>query len=227
MPLKGKDGGTWKDASAVYGKSGDTWLYAKYAMAKKDGEWERAWTDCRKLGAEGGRDWLPTTLPAVYSGSCGNRTYQIPTRYSKDGCPYYDVPGTTIADPNCNKYDTNCYNSATGAYEYRYSCSSRESRIVYTFTPKSGTSCGTQYEYTNWVSDPNCGAVGTSCWTNITCNYLSSTNFVFNGVFYTGVFSAGSIGGAPEDCFGYNDGPCWDSFWSCGSNIGTTSFCFS
>lgn len=232
MTLKANKNGTWvggddqSQGTVMYGKSAGNWLYAKSVWAKKDGVWARAWTDCRRHDA-GGRDWGTTTLSAVYSGSCGNRTYQIPTRYTKDGCPSYDVAGSTVSSPDCNKYDTNCYNAATGAYEYRFSCSARESRIVYTFTPKSGTACGTQYDYTAWTSSPDCGAVGSACWTNITCNYLSSTNFVFNGVFYTGVFSAGSIGGAPEECYAYNDSTCWTQFWTCGAAIGTTlSLCF-
>jgi hypothetical protein len=226
MTFRANKNGTWvggddqSQGTVVYGKSGGNWLYAKSAWANKNGVWTRAWTDCRRHDVAGGRDWSTTTLSPVYSGSCGNQTYQIPTRYTKDGCPFYDVPGATVAAPNCNKYDTNCYNSATGAYEYRYSCTARESRIVYTFTPKSGTSCGTQYEYTSWVSDPDCGAVGGACWTNGTCNFINSTNFVFNGVFYTGVFDVDGV------CYAYNESACWAQFWYCGANIGTTNFCF-
>lgn len=128
MPLKGKDGGTWKDASAVYGKSGNTWLYAKYVVAKKDGVWSRAWTDCRKL-SEGGRDWT----------------------------------------------------SSAGVTEYRYSCTSRESRIRTDYT-KIGGGCDAYSTYTSWVSDPTCEGG---------CTTAKTGNFSQGGIDYEYQGSAG------------------------------------
>lgn len=180
--LKGRNtSGGWSNASVVWGwNSSGVKTYAKAMFTRKsDNTWDRSWTDCRKLGAEGGRDWTPTTLPAVYSGSCGNRTYQIPTRYSKTGCPSYDVAGATVSSPDCNKDDTNCYNSPVPVTEYRYSCSSRESRTVYVYSPKSGTACGTQYTYSSWVSDPTCEGA---------CTVAKTGNFSSGGIdyFYSG-----------------------------------------
>lgn len=183
MTLQGKDGGTWKDASAVYGKSGGSWLYAKEAFANKAGVWTRAWTDCRKYDANG-RGWSDPVSVVTYNSSCGNRTATTTVTRTKVGCPD-DVRATTVASPDCNKYDTGCYNAATGAYEYRYSCSSRESRIVYTFTPKAGTACDTQYAYTDWVASPDCGSCGGSCWTDVTDTYTVGQTLTFAGVNWT------------------------------------------
>lgn len=155
MGLQGKDGGTYKNAAAVYGKSGGSWLYAKEVFAKNASGWQRAWTDCRLYDAAGGRDWSAPVDVVTYSGACGNRTQITTTTRTKTGCPN-DVRAVTVSSPDCNKYDTNCYNAATGAYEYRSSCASRESRIVYTFTAKSNTACDTQYAYTDWTASPDC-----------------------------------------------------------------------
>ena len=223
MTFRANKDGNWvggddqSQGTTVYGKLGSDWLYAKSVWANKNGDWVRAWTDCRKLGAEGGRDWVPTALAPVYSGSCGNRTYQIPTRYSKTGCPSYDVAGATVADPNCS----GCYNADTVTQEYfDGSCSTRRLRTKTVTNPIAGSNCPSTTTYGAPYASPDCGSVGTACWTNVTCNYLNSTYFVFNGVSYTGVFDFG--GG----CYGYNDGPCWDSFYTCGGSQGTISFCF-
>jgi hypothetical protein len=208
MPaFKGKDDSGWKDTSAIYGKDATGWLYGKEAFAKNDAGWQRVWTDCRRHDA-GGRDWATTTLSAVYSGSCGNRTYQIPTRYTKTGCPSYDVAGTNVSSPDCNKYDTNCYNAATGAYEYRNSCTSRESRIVYTFTAKSGTACGTQYAYTDWVSDPTCEGGCTTAYTATEYNYngkmlYSFTEDGYYAAFFDNCAGCGGGGGCTSSSYYY------------------------
>jgi hypothetical protein len=164
MPLQGKDGGTWKDASAVYGKSGGNWLYAKSVWANKAGTWTRAWTDCRKHD-EGGRDWTAAAGVTEYQGSCSTRESRVRTDYSKTGCTGYS-------------------------------------------------------RYTSWTSSPDCGSVGSSCWTDVTCNYINSSNFVFGGVTFTGVFDPGGA------CIGYNDTNCFYTLWTCGSTQGTTSVCF-
>lgn len=184
MALKGKDSSGWKDASAVYGKDASGWLYAKEAWAKNASGWQRAWTDCRLYDATGGRGWSDPVTVVTYNGSCGNRTQTTTITRTKTGCPN-DVRATTVASPDCNQYDTNCYNAATGATEYRYSCASRESRIVYTFTPKADTACATQYSYTDWVAAPDCGSCGGACWTDVTGNYTVGQTLTFAGVNWT------------------------------------------
>jgi hypothetical protein len=170
MTFRANKNGTWvggddqSQGTVVYGKSGDNWLYAKEVFANNNGTWTRAWTDCRKLGAEGGRDWASTSGQAT-QGTCAERQEQTVTTYTKTGCPNYETRGP-------------------------------------------------------WVSAPACGAVGGSCWTNVTCSYINSTNFVFDGVFYTGVFDAG------DNCYAYNESNCWAVFYSCGESIGTLNFCF-
>lgn len=103
MSLKGKDGGSWKEASAVYGKSGGAWLYAKSVWARKDGTWQRAWTDCRKYDA-GGRDWSSSSSSTVVTCSscdCGTNTRtDTTTTYTKTGCPN-DVRSTTGTCSGC------------------------------------------------------------------------------------------------------------------------------
>lgn len=119
MAFKGKDGGTWKDASAVYGKSGGSWLYGKSAWAKKDGSWQRAWTDCRKYDESGGRDWSSPSTTSSYSGSCLSRTRTDTTTRTKEGCPN-DVRSVTVSDPTCGNAGGACYSDVTQAYLNAY-----------------------------------------------------------------------------------------------------------
>jgi hypothetical protein len=157
MTFKANKNGTWvggddqSQGTVVYGKSGDNWLYAKSVWANKDGSWVRSWTDCRRHDT-GGRDWLPTTLSAVYSGSCGNRTYQIPTRYTKDGCPSYDVAGSTVSSPDCN---SSCFDASTSTV-YSGSCTSRTSTTRTTYTAKAGSGCTTYFVDGTYTADPTC-----------------------------------------------------------------------
>lgn len=138
MPFKGRDGGTWKDASAVYGKSGGSWLYGKSAWAKKNDVWERAWTDCRLYDA-GGRDWSAPTTVVTYNGSCGNRTQTTTVTRTKTGCPN-DVRSTTVASPDCN---SGCFTASA------VNCDGCGSATYYTANAGSGCtsyqvgSCGT------------------------------------------------------------------------------------
>jgi hypothetical protein len=169
MTFKANKNGTWvggddqSQGTVVYGKSGDNWLYAKSVWANKDGSWVRSWTDCRRHDT-GGRDWLPTTLSAVYSRSCGNRTYQIPTRYTKDGCPSYDVAGSTVSSPDCN---SSCFTASTVNCD---GCGGPSTL----YTANSGSGCTT---YTS-------GSCGN--WNNVTENYGYNTPFSFAGTdFYT------------------------------------------
>ncbi len=154
MTLKANKNGTWvggddqSQGTVMYGKSAGNWLYAKSVWAKKDGVWARAWTDCRRHDA-GGRDWGTTTLSAVYSGSCGNRTYQIPTRYTKDGCPSYDVAGSTVSSPDCN---SGCFTASS------VDCAGCGSATLYTANSGSGCttyttgSCGSWTSYFDFVT---------------------------------------------------------------------------
>ena len=144
--LKGRNNsGGWSNASVVYGwNSSGVKTYAKAMfMRKADNTWERGWTDCRKLGAEGGRDWLPNTLAAVYSGSCGNRTYQIPTRYTKDGCPSYDVAGSNVSAPDCN---SSCFTASA------VNCDGCGSATLYTANSGSGCTSYTTGSCGSWSS---------------------------------------------------------------------------
>jgi hypothetical protein len=239
-------GNTSNDGSVVYGKLNGSWLHAKQVQAKKDGVWSQVWLDCREHDA-GGSGWTPETLAAVYSGTCGGTTYQIPTRYTKTGCPTYTRNGTTVSDPfcydgashlgsndcydastvaavyfdgscgtrrlrtatttvpkttsgcgsttyygspysspDCNKYDTGCYNAATAEYVYQLSCTSRERRVKYTFTPKANTSCDVQYAYSDWEASPDCGSCGGACWADVTETYFAAYGF-FNLFAFAGL----------------------------------------
>ena len=129
MPFKGRDGGTWKDASAVYGRSGGSWLYGKSAWAKKNGVWERAWTDCRQHDA-GGRDWSSSSSSSTVScgdcDSCGTNTKVVTTvTYTKTGCTSY----TRSSETSC----TGCTGSwsADTTSEVNYS----GQVLAYTGTP--------------------------------------------------------------------------------------------
>jgi len=121
MPLQGKDGDTWKDASAVYGKSGDNWLYAKSVWANNSGTWTRAWTDCRQHDA-GGRDWTAATGVTEYQGSCTTRESRVRTDYSKTGCTSYSRYTSWVASPTCEGGCTTAKtgNFTEGGVEYYY-----------------------------------------------------------------------------------------------------------
>ena len=178
MPFKANKNGTWvggtdqSQGTVIYGKSSGNWFYAKEVFAKNNGIWARAWTDCRKLGAEGGRDWSSTTLSAVYSGSCGNRTYQIPTRYSKTGCPSYDVAGSTVSSPDCN---SSCFDITTSTV-YSGSCTSRTSATRTTYTAKSGSGCTSYYVDGTYTADPTCAGG---------CTTAKTGDFSQGGIYYT------------------------------------------
>lgn len=197
--FKGKDSSGWKDASAVYGKDASGWLYAKEAWAKNASGWQRAWTDCRLYDATGGRGWSDPVSVVTYNGSCGNRTATTTVTRTKIGCPN-DVRATTVASPDCNKYDTNCYNAATGAYEYRYSCASREYRVVYTFTAKPGTACATQYSYTDWGASPTCEGACTTAETVDSFEYGGQTLFYYGSPGYYAAFFSPNCN-CPQYCF--------------------------
>lgn len=88
--------------------------------------------DCR-LDANGvplGPGWGSTTLAAVYSGTCGNRTYQIPTKYTKTGCPDSTVNGTSVSSPDCN---STCFDASA------VDCAGCGSATLY--TAKAGSNC--------------------------------------------------------------------------------------
>ena len=155
MALQGKDGGTWKDASAVYGKSSGSWLYAKEVFAKNAGTWSRAWTDCRKYDA-GGRDWSAPSDVVTYSGSCNNRTQTTTTTRTKTGCPD-DVRAVTISSPDCN---SSCFTSATSIV-YSGSCSSRSYVTRTTYTANAGSGCTSYHTDSAPTADPDCTSSGT------------------------------------------------------------------
>jgi hypothetical protein len=184
----------------MYGKSAGNWLYAKSVWAKKDGVWARAWTDCRRHDA-GGRDWGTTTLSPVYSGSCASITYQIPTRYTKDGCPSYDVPGSNVAAPNCagctgTPYVSNscdgcgsitttpgtggCPDSSSG------SCGSWNYIDPFSGSSPSSVSVGgvtynqSLYGYTDYSS---CGYCQINSWDLYQCSATSAYKVVYAGCF--------------------------------------------
>jgi hypothetical protein len=203
MTFKANKNGTWvggddqSQGTVVYGKSGDNWLYAKSVWANNNGTWTRAWTDCRRHDSVGGRDWLPTTLPAVYSGSCGNQTYQIPTRYTKDGCPSYDVAGSTVAAPDCN---SSCYNSPTVTEEYfDGSCTTRRFRTKTVTNPKSGSGCSSTTSYGSPYASPTCEGGCTTVYTAVEYNYNGKMLYSFaEDGYYAAFFDncAGCGGGA-------------------------------
>lgn len=251
-------GNTSNDGSVVYGKLNGSWLHAKQVQAKKDGVWSQVWLDCREHDA-GGSGWTPETLAAVYSGTCGGTTYQIPVRYTKTGCPTYTRNGTTVADPfcydgashlgsndcydastiaavyydgscgtrrlrtatttvpkptsgcgsttyygspysspDCNKYDTGCYNAATAEYVYQLSCASRERRVKYTFTPKANTSCDVQYAYSDWEASPTCEGA---------CTTANTGDFVSGGSTYYYLGTPGNYQAFRDMFISLNDCP--------------------
>ncbi len=206
MTLKANKNGTWvggddqSQGTVMYGKSAGNWLYAKSVWAKKDGVWARAWTDCRRHDA-GGRDWGTTTLSPVYSGSCASITYQIPTRYTKDGCPSYDVPGSNVAAPNCagctgTPYVSNscdgcgsitttpgtggCPDSSSG------SCGSWNYIDPFSGSSPSSVSVGgvtynqSLYGYTDYSS---CGYCQINSWDLYQCSATSAYKVVYAGCF--------------------------------------------
>jgi hypothetical protein len=154
-------GNTSNDGSVVYGKLNGSWLHAKQVQAKKDGVWSQVWLDCREHDA-GGSGWTPETLAAVYSGTCGGTTYQIPTRYTKTGCPTYTRNGTTVADPFCydgaNHLGSNdCYDASTVAAVYfDGSCDTRRLRTATTTVPKPTSGCGSTVYYGSPYTSSDC-----------------------------------------------------------------------
>lgn len=170
MPLQGKDGGVWKDASAVYGKSGGSWLYAKEVFAKKDGTWARAWTDCRKFDA-GGRGWSDPSVVVTYTGTCGNRTQTTTTTRTKTGCPN-DVRAVTVSSPNC---DASCFDSSS-AIIYSGSCASRTYITRTTYTAKAGSNCTTySVDSSPPIASPTCEGA---------CTTAKTGTFTQGGVTY-------------------------------------------
>lgn len=115
MPFRGRDGGTWKDASAVYGRSGDNWLYAKSVWGNKNGTWTKGWTDCRKHD-EGGRDWTASAPVTEYQGSCDSRQSRTRTDYTKDGCTGYSRYTAWVSSPNCGSVSSGCWTEVTCNY---------------------------------------------------------------------------------------------------------------
>lgn len=93
--------------------------------------------DCRVdvNGVPLGTGWIGTEQPAVYSGTCGNRTYQIPTKYTKTGCPDSTVNGTSVSSPDCTCLDCirDCFTSSAVA------CDGCGSATLY--TANAGSNC--------------------------------------------------------------------------------------
>lgn len=211
MGLQGKDGGTYKNAAAVYGKSGGSWLYAKEVFAKNAGVWQRAWTDCRLFDAAGGRDWSAPTSVVTYTNSCNNRTATTTTTRTKTGCPN-DVRAVTVASPNC---DAGCFTSATSTV-YSGSCNNRTQATRTTYTPVAGSGCTGYYTDGAYTSSPNCAA---GCFTTSTSYYFTGTcqsRTQTERTTYTPVSGSGCTGyftdatpTASPTCGGNPPGPCW------------------
>lgn len=122
MPVSGRDGGSYKPASAIYGRSGGSWLYAKVAWAYRDGQWRRAWTDCRQHDA-GGRDWSSSSSTSTVScGSCdcGSNTKQVTTvTYTKEGCTSYTRSSETGCT-GCGSWSAATSTFTEGGFTYIY-----------------------------------------------------------------------------------------------------------
>lgn len=187
MGLQGKDGGTYKNAAAVYGKSGGSWLYAKEVFAKNASGWQRAWTDCRLFDAAGGRDWSAPTSVVTYTNSCNNRTATTTTTRTKTGCPN-DVRAVTVASPNC---DAACFTTST-SYYFTGTCQSRTQTERTTYTPVSGSGCTGYFTDATPTASPTCGGnpPGT-CWTEVTCSYAGQSNVTFAGIVFDNVYDLG------------------------------------
>lgn len=187
MGLQGKDGGTWKDASAVYGKSGGSWLYAKEVFANKAGTWTRAWTDCRLYDADGGRGWSDPVSVVTYTGTCGNRTQTTTVTRTKTGCPD-DVRATTISSPNC---DAACFDGSSSTENiYSGTCASRTYvvRTTTTYTAKAGSNCTTYSTSSDGspIASPDCGSCGGACWADVTAAYFAAYGY-FNYFSFAGL----------------------------------------
>jgi hypothetical protein len=121
----------------------------------------------------GGRGWSDPSVVVTYTGTCNTRTQTTTTTRTKTGCPP-DVRPVTVSSPNCDPYDTGCYNAPTGEYVYRYSCASRERAIKYTFTTK-GT-CP-EYSYTTaYEASPTCDG---SCTTANTADFVGPNGYTY------------------------------------------------
>lgn len=160
-----------------------------------------------------GKDGTWKDASAVYGKSGGNWLYAKSVWANKAGT-------WTKAWTDCRKHDEGGrdWTAASPVTEYQGSCSTRESRVRTDYT-KDG--CTGYSRYTSWTASPNCGSVGSSCWTEVTCSYVGQTNVTWNGVTYDQVvdYGYGCIATKPND-------NCWYYFWTCGSTQGTTSFCF-
>lgn len=190
MGLQGKDGGTWKDASAVYGKSGGSWLYAKEVFANKAGTWTRAWTDCRLYDAAGGRGWSDPVSVVTYTGTCGNRTQTTTTTRTKTGCPD-DVRAVTISSPNC---DAACFDGSSSTENiYSGTCASRTYvvRTTTTYTAKAGSNCTTYSTSSDGspIASPTCDGA---------CTTAKTGDFSQGGISYTYTGTPGSYYAFPN-----------------------------
>lgn len=219
--LKGRNSTNtaWTTASVVWawvtGSPSPVKTYAKKMEIRNSTNtgWERAWTDCRPASPDG-RDWVTSSLPAVYSGSCGNRTYQIPTQYTKTGCTTYSIAGSNVASPDCN---SGCFYTET-SYYYTGTCQSRTRTQRTTYIPYAGNGCTQYYTDAAPTADPTCGGNAPGpCWTEVTCNYAGQSNVTWAGEVYDYVYDFGG-------------GSCWATkaslpnyiifFYTCGSTQG-------
>lgn len=155
-----------------------------------------AWLDASAVYGKSGDSWLYGKYALAKKDNAWVRAWTDCRKHDEGGRDWYAAPPVTV---------------------YQGSCASRESRVR---TDYSKDGCSGYSKYTSWTSNPDCGSVGGSCWTNVTCNYINSSNFVFGGVTFTGVFDPGGA------CVGYNDTNCFYTLWTCGSTEGTTSVCF-
>lgn len=171
--------------------------------------------------------FTPSTS-TVYSGSCGNRTAATRTTYTANagsGCTTYFVDGPYTSSPDCN---STCFTAST-ATVYRNSCASRESTTRTTYTANAGSGCTSYSVDGTWVSSPACGAVGGSCWTNVTNNYIGQT-VIWAGVSYD-VYDVGggNIWCSRTDATNqYCGGGYLELYtlWSCGGSQGVTYGCY-
>ena len=226
MPaFKGKDGTGWKDTSAIYGKDATGWLYGKEAFAKNDAGWQRVWTDCR-LHDAGGRGWSDPVSVVTFSPDtdCGNRTQTTTVTRTKTGCPD-DVRAVTVASPNCN---SGCFDGSS-ALIYSGSCASRTYITRTTYTAKAGSNCTTySVDSSPPISSPDCGAVASACWTDVTNSYVGQT-VTWAGVSYT-VYDMGSgfvLCTRTDETRPNCPDAIIESYtlWSCGSAQGVTFEC--
>lgn len=155
---------------------------------------------------KGKRNGAWTDASAVYGKSAGTWLYGKYALAKRNGV-------WERAWTDCRQHDAGGrdWTASAGVTEYQGSCSTRESRVRTDYTK---TGCTSYSRYTAWVSSPDCGAVGGSCWTDVTCSYVGQSNVSFGGKVFdvVDIFGECTAVQQQEDC--------WYRLYTCGATQG-------